>query len=188
MSEILKESLSKLIARNIERWSCEIDLDEMTPEQVADQIITLLPSQTTSLEEVGDADSRNDRAVQDFERLIEHAHNLENAQYGQDYQEMGPSKVIGDAEKSLPAIRTALADTGWRDISTAPKDGTKFIARRDDVVRTTWATDHYDKWPHQEGGPTYRKAWSYIALDALMQWRPTHWKPLDPPPLTREEG
>jgi hypothetical protein len=65
-------------------------------------------------------------------------------------------------------------------IETAPTDGTKFIGLKDDVARTTWRQAFYDKWPHQEGGPTFRYAWNYEALDGHFQWKPTHWTPLPP--------
>lgn len=62
-------------------------------------------------------------------------------------------------------------NTGWRDISTAPKD-TDFLAIiRSDSGRTTMCVGCF-----LEDG-------FYVAGDDLSNaWTPTHWQPLPPPP------
>lgn len=70
----------------------------------------------------------------------------------------------------------------WRPIETAPKDGTEFIGLNDGLVYTTHWHLYYDKWPFQEGGPTYRGGWSRETWDQHSPCNPTHWMPLPPAP------
>lgn len=70
----------------------------------------------------------------------------------------------------------------WQPIETAPKDGTKFIALKGSQARTTYHGQHYVKYPHEDGGPTYRDVWNYEALGAIISWNPTIWMPLPEPP------
>ena len=67
--------------------------------------------------------------------------------------------------------------TDWRDIETAPRDGTQILAFARDQYGlkyygvAEWAVDGPGKiQPHQEGW-----FWSYAI-------RPTHWMPLPAPP------
>jgi len=83
--------------------------------------------------------------------------------------------------------RRALSDQnrltgGWRDIESAPKDK-RFLGRLGDAVYPTENGQYYDKWPHEEGGPTYRDEWNRITPGAISPWRPTHWMPIEPLPL-----
>jgi len=66
----------------------------------------------------------------------------------------------------------------WQTIDTAPKDGSKFIGF--DGVRPflCYSTKHYVKWPHEEGGPTFRDGWSGDYYDCISPEDPTHWMPL----------
>ena len=73
--------------------------------------------------------------------------------------------------------------TSWQDISTAPKDGTRFRARkarvdhitgrRRDLKRITW-------WGKAAHVPLYGWAWGAGHVEDHDLWEPTHWKP-DPP-------
>ena len=75
----------------------------------------------------------------------------------------------------------------WQPIETAPKDGSSFIGKHGSNVFRTWWQAFYDKWPHEEGGPTYRYAWAYCRGDAHMYTAPTHWIPM-PDGLCQDEG
>jgi len=68
--------------------------------------------------------------------------------------------------------------TTWRPIETAPKDGTDFIGLWDGLAYTMRRQSYYEKFPHQEGGPTYRYGWSAEVWDQHMPCWPTHWMPL----------
>ena len=62
------------------------------------------------------------------------------------------------------------ANTGWRDISTAPRDGTRILVWRAHEPGKEHLQVGVDKW---KGGCWYRSR-------TMMQ--PTHWQPLPPPP------
>lgn len=70
----------------------------------------------------------------------------------------------------------------WLPIETAPKDGSKFIGLCRGLVYSVRWELYYDKWPHQDGGPTYRGGWSAETWDQHMPCSPTHWMPLPSPP------
>lgn len=71
----------------------------------------------------------------------------------------------------------------WQPIETAPRDETRIIGLAKDgcVYKTHWQA-YYDKWPHQEGGPTYRHGWSAETHDSHTPYSPTHWMPLPESP------
>jgi hypothetical protein len=64
---------------------------------------------------------------------------------------------------------------GWQPISTAPKDGTKFLGYRNGVMATSYVTPRDDC-----------EMWTFGATSAAFEHRPeirpTHWMPLPPPP------
>lgn len=65
-------------------------------------------------------------------------------------------------------------EASWRDISTAPKDGTAFLAwesKDRGPFKCWWHT----RWPEPE---------AYWMDHNDSEPNPTHWKPLDPDPLT----
>lgn len=66
----------------------------------------------------------------------------------------------------------------WLPIESAPRDGTMFIGRKGDYVAPTKLGKYYEKWPHEEGGPTYREEWNNCQFDSVSPWNPTHWMPL----------
>lgn len=64
----------------------------------------------------------------------------------------------------------------WKDMDSAPRNGTKFIARNDKgLAFRTFCLKHYVKWPHEEGGPTFREVWSAEDLNSTWPWSPTQW-------------
>ena len=70
----------------------------------------------------------------------------------------------------------------WQPIETAPKDGTYFIGWNGNLAFKTSRGKYYDKWPHQEGGPTFREEWNAYDSSSMWPWKPTHWMPLPEPP------
>jgi hypothetical protein len=79
----------------------------------------------------------------------------------------------------------------WKPIKELPHDfrppsgsknsGKKVIGILGDEVRTTWLAAYYARFPHEDGGPTYKYRWTYHALDGLFLWRPTHFAILTAP-------
>jgi hypothetical protein len=67
----------------------------------------------------------------------------------------------------------------WQPIETAPKDR-PFIGRREDEVYKTKFGREYVKWPHEEGGPTFREVWNRVLPDSIFPWKPTYWLELLP--------
>lgn len=70
----------------------------------------------------------------------------------------------------------------WMPISEAPQDGTPFIGLVERTPFKTWWQAYYDKWPHEEGGPTFKYGWNCDMGDKHMPCHPTHWIPLPQPP------
>lgn len=103
------------------------------------------------------------------------------------------------AESALTAIEEAgyvINEQKWRDIASAPKDGTAVLLYGRHVVdappgasRQVKAGDHwwsialFDVWrPPEDGG----RCWVF-AKDGQHTWSdPTHWLPLPSPPETSD--
>jgi len=92
--------------------------------------------------------------------------------------------VIGRAKEQVAFVEKLLASaiarqpsTGdWRQIDTAPKDGTTIILRAGNLVDTAHWQDNWER-PHVWAG------WLWHTI--TLQWRtamPTHWMPLPKPP------
>jgi hypothetical protein len=81
-------------------------------------------------------------------------------------------------KRIITALRLSALLGGWRPIKTAPMDGTRFIGYRDGLVWTTYAGRYYEKWPHEQGGPTFRVEMTRDEGGSLVPYSPTHWMPL----------
>jgi hypothetical protein len=162
------DTLKEQFAKQHEKWLIGTDDDaEMAQEWVMENLpslLTLLPSQTTCLEEVGAAK----------------AHYQEYMSGVEDLEPSWDELPEDHRERMIRAMRTALADTGWRDISTAPKDGTKFLALGETGYSVAFY--RYEEWR--------KKRYFTVAHGEFYQsgakFKPIYWMPL--PPLTREEG
>lgn len=99
--------------------------------------------------------------------------------------------TVGDlrrARTTLARYRAqAEGDGGWLPIESAPKDGTAILAGRGG--ENPWGIPYILAWldgPKVQAGPgwyrTEGRDWSTRAL------RPTHWRPLPPPPASEQEG
>jgi len=92
--------------------------------------------------------------------------------------------AITEATDAILALLTP-ARSGWRPIESAPKDGTAFVAIKGRLAFRTFWQQYYVKWPHEEGGPTFRGQWTYEDSSSMVPWNPTHWMPL---PVAPSEG
>ena len=96
---------------------------------------------------------------------------------------------------ALKAAIAAMPAQGWRDITSAPKDGTEILAFRDDcgvlLVRWTAAAEfltdaELDQW---DEAAAHEECW--FCADFITGCRldydllPTHWQPLPAPPETK---
>ena len=108
------------------------------------------------------------------------------------FEYIGPNgreiTLYGDFEQSVQDDGQTLkvfgteAVAGWRPIETAPKDGTRFIGWDGEEVFLCHSQKFYEKWPHQEGGPTFRHGWVGVYEYSIDQKRPIGWIPLPPAP------
>jgi hypothetical protein len=92
-------------------------------------------------------------------------------------------KATEDATKLEDRVDLALevfsqiSGNGWRDIESAPRDGTKFLA----IGKTGYSVAfyRYEEWRDK----TYFTVAHGEFYQSGAKFDPTHWKPLDPPPL-----
>lgn len=89
-----------------------------------------------------------------------------------------------DNAARVPAVGCETPCYAFNDISSAPKDGTKFIGLyANGLVFTTWwqAYNNYKK--HDDGSHVVdgqRYQWTYDRGDALIPWSPPKgWLPLE---------
>jgi hypothetical protein len=86
-----------------------------------------------------------------------------------------PDCVMRRAEALLRLPRVPLAEEGWRDIATAPKDGNYMLLVSPAHGRVIGAFAVGDVW-HLVG----------VGAISSKSERPTHWMPLPQPPLAEE--
>lgn len=92
--------------------------------------------------------------------------------------EIAARQLMSAAADEITSLRTELAalreSVEWREIETAPKDGTR-------VILATISDGDVDSssgyWTDHNGGGWVR----------FMPWQPTHWLPLPPIPDTPKE-
>lgn len=90
-----------------------------------------------------------------------------------------PSAHDKDCRMSQPPPPATPPPTGWRDIATAPKDGT------DVLLFATWIGNGRPVigcggW-RKNGSEVYQWSWTWAC-------EPTHWQPLPAPPTQETEG
>lgn len=102
--------------------------------------------------------------------------------------EEGAQKLFREAATTIADLRATVAEAGWRPIETAPRDGTRFIGLLGKRIATVEAGKHYVKWPHQEGGPTYRDVWNEVRPGHILECDPVGWIPIPQPPATAKHG
>jgi hypothetical protein len=83
------------------------------------------------------------------------------------------AQILATYYRTFPAPAAPQEERGWRDIATAPKDGTQVWAWDDERGSNPalWLTDG--------------DVWVITYDDAEI--KPTHWMPLPSPPVVREE-
>lgn len=74
-----------------------------------------------------------------------------------------------------------IEPSGWRDIATAPKDGTRFIGRGAVVDRRTGKLRHYLKRKTWFGKASHVPLYGWCHgrhVENIDLWQPTHWRAL----------
>lgn len=93
------------------------------------------------------------------------------------------------------AARAALAvvrqHEGWRPIETAPRDGTTVLLwgiwAGEINGLSNWPTIDIGEWRGGKSDFLGDDWWQLVTGDAYAAWmRPTHWRPLPPPPEAAE--
>lgn len=100
-------------------------------------------------------------------------------------------RLLRDIAAFVEAAEAALAAKDeWREIESAPRDGTEVLVtgqRTDGRQAGTWLRavavwDQVDQAWWAKGAPTH------ITQARAMRTKPTHWRPLPAPPVTPPEG
>lgn len=63
----------------------------------------------------------------------------------------------------------------FKPIETVPGDLTEILGLWGRRPYKMTLRDYYVKWPHDEGGPTFRKSWTIETWDGFTPCKPTHW-------------
>lgn len=89
----------------------------------------------------------------------------------------------------IVGLREDLALSGqWRDMASAPKDGTRFIGKYGHLVFTTHWQAFNDFGPQKPGGGCdvigRHFGWSHEESDRMGYLAPTAWMPLPPAPVS----
>lgn len=98
------------------------------------------------------------------------------------------NQLLEIANDLLDALQESEKANEWRDIESAPKDGTFILGydkQRDAPAVITWRKPEF-KWKHLEYGSTEQapeKTW-IVEADEEFGFIPTHWMPLPLPPKT----
>jgi len=87
---------------------------------------------------------------------------------------------------ALEALLEARAQQAWLLINEAPTDGTQFLATGDAEYEGIHITK-YSKWFGVDGKCRPLSDW-VCAFDGYTRFRPTHWRPLPPPPSEPQGG
>lgn len=100
-------------------------------------------------------------------------------------------RLLRDIAAFVEAAEAAMAAKDeWREIESAPRDGTEVLVtgqRTDGRQAGTWLRavavwDQVDQAWWAKGAPTH------ITQARAMRTKPTHWRPLPAPPVTPPEG
>ena len=71
---------------------------------------------------------------------------------------------------------------GWRDIETAPKDGTEILLYGPGVLNSEGRTSMYARAQHVGWADEVEGHLTWYTRDPRVTCRPTHWRPLPEPP------
>lgn len=96
---------------------------------------------------------------------------------------------LEDAEVAIAALAPTVSDDGWREIDSAPRDGTPILivhadghiglaTLRDDSLPDLRLVSENQAWAGLRSGDRWPAVWlgGYRATEA------SHWRPLPPPP------
>ena len=96
-------------------------------------------------------------------------------------------RVSSEEACTLARLLREEADAqGWRDIATAPRDGTPIMVycpRAGVVAPAKWDDNRFAKKPRPYWTHWGERIWGTLWI---RDDQPTHWRPLPPPPQGRE--
>lgn len=99
------------------------------------------------------------------------------------------------ADAALAALRPAQDAEGWRDIASAPKDGTRILAWSEEYgQRETFMAKYkpgsygFELWGKGQGPLDVGWRWDEPKNNWSLTWSPTHWMPLPASPPRTLEG
>lgn len=89
------------------------------------------------------------------------------------------------ARDALKVLRTQPPQDDWKDISTAPRDGSLILGwcpqenqyNKTKVISYGEPADWYKK-----SNKSWEGYWGYMTYDSIQHCKPTHWQPLPLPP------
>lgn len=107
------------------------------------------------------------------------------------------ANFIANAPADVAYLLDQLAEREWRDISSAPKDGTRILVHLDGKTALGYWHDDLKEFPdrHEDAdecerehcGRSHEKRLLMWAMDGCTSWPPTHWMPLPPAPVKGSE-
>ena len=92
------------------------------------------------------------------------------------------TRLDDSIKAAILAYESAKPKEGWRDIASAPKDGTAILLYGPGVLNRDGRTSMYARaqhvgWAHDVDGHLL-----WYTRDPRVTCRPTHWRPLPDPP------
>ena len=113
------------------------------------------------------------------------AENIVGSIFGAD-ERVWPDGLCNAIDRALSKVATAarqdaLREAGWRDISTAPRDGTPVLVSRDMGEPWGWVRG-WSRWVDVRGIAGWISQGFFEIPGNLGLGHPTHWQPLPPPP------
>ena len=130
----------------------------------------------------------HDRALEAAARAIWAADGLDrdddNGWDGQAVSEHTRNMVRAEARAAVTAYLAEAGD-GWRDIETAPKDGTRVLLYPGGAFTARWSEEcQFGQFKNAPGWQIFECEDPFYSV---AEDKPTHWMPLPAPPAAAQE-
>lgn len=98
------------------------------------------------------------------------------------------SSVVGVMDETINILHSqGHLNQGWRDIESAPKDGTEVLVYCPTMLDSGVCWAYYYKYKFQENNEIESIEGFYMGKDFGWCDNPTHWMPLPQPPKNEDE-